>query len=184
MGDSTGQQSTGSAAAETSLIQAGISIATTLLIGPITKLIKGCGPACVQTSAWANQAEALLKQNLDAWQKLPTRTASMQAAFLQNFDTIWQHLESQCNQVQGAAGINCIGDRNQGACHYTNANGCWNWFVGYRDPIANDPSVVPDSVASTVGSAAGASVSIGGSSIPVWGLLAAGLALFFIVKGS
>lgn len=23
---------------------------------------------------------------------------------------------------------------------------CWNWFIGYYDPIANDPTVVPDPV--------------------------------------
>lgn len=127
-------------------IQAGISIAQTLLIGPITHLISGCGPSCVVTSQWANQAEALLKKNLQAYLALPSpRTQSVQAAFLQNFDAIWNHLAQQCGQVSGPAGQNCIADRQEGACKWKDAGQCWNWFVGYRDPIAND-ATVPDAL--------------------------------------
>jgi hypothetical protein len=68
-------------------------------------------------------------------------------------------LEQYCGQPSlGQAGQNCITDRERGACKYQTsgcalstgtppvwgcgANGsgnqCWNWFIGYRDPIAND----------------------------------------------
>jgi len=72
----------------------------------------------------------------------------------------------------------CIGDREQGSCIFktaipvgwqgttfepsTNTSGwnvwngtnnskagsCWNWFIGYLDPIQNDPNVIPDPVGS------------------------------------
>ena len=41
-------------------------------------------------------------------------------------------------------------------CNYTypgaagSGSTCWNWIVGYYDPIANDPSVVPDPVIPTL----------------------------------
>ena len=35
----------------------------------------------------------------------------------------------------------CIADRQRGGCHYQSNGQCWNWFIGYRDPIANDPQV-------------------------------------------
>ena len=109
LGGSSGSGSSGGATVETSLIQAGISIASALLIGPITKLIKGCGPSCVQTTAYANAAGALLGQNIAAYFARPTpRPMSVQAAFLANFDAIWNHLEQQCASVAGTAGQKCI----------------------------------------------------------------------------
>ena len=48
-----------------------------------------------------------------------------------------------CNGTDqyGSAGVACIADRQQGACHYQVNGQCWNWFTGYHDPIANDPQV-------------------------------------------
>lgn len=144
-------------------------------------LNSGCGQSCVVTSNWANQAEALLKKNLAAYMALPTpRAQSAQQAYLANFDAVWNYLVQECSSPSlGTAGKNCIGDRQAGACHY-HANGqCWNWFSGYRDPIANDPNVAPDSAASTVtGAVAGAASSLG---VSPW--LLAGAALLIIGLG-
>lgn len=133
----------------------------------IAGLFKGCGSSCVLASNDANKIEPLLQQNLQAYLSSPTRTTSLQAAALNNFNTVWQALEQACSDPSlGAAGQRCISDRQQGSCAYKTspggwqqqngvwtyvypgANGsgstCWNWFVGYHDPIANDPAVVPD----------------------------------------
>ena len=136
------------------LISAGLSVVNTAI-----SLImnSGCGITCVETSDWANQAENLLKQNIQAYFALPTpRSASDQAAALSNFDTIWNGLQSRCGQSgTGTAGIRCISDREAGACTWKQTadspllaypsepqpGTCWNWFSGYRDPIANDPDV-------------------------------------------
>lgn len=127
-------------------------------------LNSGCGQSCVITSNWANQAEALLKKNLAAYLALPVpRAQSAQQAYLSNFDSIWNYLVQECSSPSlGTAGKNCIADRQASACHYRQNGQCWNWFTGYRDPIANDPDVVPDSAASTVtGAVTGAAGSIG-----------------------
>lgn len=155
-------------------------------------LNSGCGQSCVITSDWANQAEAQLQQNIAAYFALPTpRLASVQAAALGNFDAVWNYLEQQCSQVAGAPGQDCISDRQSGACKWKQtttppwgtptAGSCWNWFNGYRDPIANDPNVVQDSpIPTTIQNAvssAGTSSSVAStaSGIPsiVWILAAA-----------
>jgi hypothetical protein len=146
----------------------------------------GCGQSCVITSDWANQAEAWLKKNLDAYLSLPTpRAQSAQAAYLANFDKILNYLVQECSNPQlGGAGQRCISDRQSGACHFHDANGaCWNWVVGYRDPIANDSNVVPDSAATQVsGAVTGAFTGAAGSlGISPW--LLGGVALLVIGLG-
>lgn len=121
-------------------------------------LHSGCGITCVETSQWANQAEQLLIQNIQAYFSGP-RNASSQAVCLSAFDNIWAGLESRCGQSgTGAAGQRCITDREAGACTWKQTStspllqypgepqpgACWNWFNGYRDPIANDPNVIAD----------------------------------------
>jgi hypothetical protein len=137
----------------------------------IANMFQGCGQTCIVASNDANKIEPLLQQNLEAYLSAPVRTHSMQAAALNNFDTIWNALRTACSDPSlGAAGKNCIVDRQSGACHYkttpggwqgtqyvypgSNGSGtsCWNWFVGYRDPIANDPNVQPDSAVLSVSS--------------------------------
>jgi hypothetical protein len=155
----------------------------------IEKLIQnsGCGPTCVQTSAWANQAEPYLKQNIAAYFALPApRSQSAQAAALANFDAIWNQLLQLCSQPDvGNAGKRCISDRQSGACTWKQTSdspllqfpgepapgACWNWFNGYRDPISMD-AAVPDS------QSAGPVDSIGSTGLSI-GLLAA-LALLAI----
>jgi len=141
----------GTAAASAGLISAAVvpfigpAIAG-IVLGIEAILHSGCGNTCIVTSNWANQAEALLQQNLTAYMALATpRAMSAQAVALQNFDKIWNYLVQECSNPQlGSAGQRCISDRQAGACHYQNSGVCWNWFVGYRDPIANDRNVVPD----------------------------------------
>lgn len=142
-------------------IAAAASIAIT-----IENLFSGCGQTCVQTSSAANQAGSYLTQNVQNYIANPIRTVSMQAAALSAFDRAWAALEQSCGNSQyGAAGQRCISDRQRGGCTWKTSPGgwnpdgtytwagaagsgttCWNWFVGMRDPIANDPFVVPDSI--------------------------------------
>lgn len=136
----------------------------------LANVFSGCGQTCVEASNLANQAEPLLLQNLQTYLSAPVHYASLQAATLNNFALTWQALVSACSNPQlGSAGQSCIADRQQGGCHYQTSPGgwsqdasgvwrytypgaqgsgsaCWNWFVGYHDPIANDPTVVPDPV--------------------------------------
>ena len=130
----------------------------------IANIFSGCGQTCVQATQIANQVEPVLNQNMQAYVTAPLpRYASLQAGALNNFDTAWAALTQACNNPQlQAAGQRCISDRQRGACIWRASPGgwqgntyvgfgpagsgsaCWNWFVGYRDPIANDPNVTPD----------------------------------------
>ena len=146
---------------------AGITILATYLIAN-----SGCGQTCIETSQWANQAETLLGQNIATYFAIPApRSMSQQNAALANFDAVWARLVQMCSDPStGDAGKRCISDRQAGSCAYTQpaskvppwgtppAGACWNWFAGYRDPIANDSAVYDDSVSAAVDSA-GSSVS-------------------------
>jgi hypothetical protein len=163
----------------------GAAIVGLLAVGlAIAECFKGCGITCTQATAYANQAGAILAKNVDAYTSSSIRYASMQAAALNTFDTAWAALQAACNNPQlAAAGQRCITDRQQGACHWKaspggwNSDGtytpwgpsgsgtaCWNWFIGMRDPIANDPFVQPDPVAGASSSTTGATTAIGASS--------------------
>ena len=136
----------------------------------LANVFSGCGQTCIQATSYANQAEPLLLQNLQQYMAAPVHYASLQAAALNNFELTWTALQQACSSPSlGSAGQACISDRQQGSCAYkTSAGGwqqnsdgswtyvfpgangsgstCWNWFVGYHDPIANDPTVVPDPI--------------------------------------
>jgi hypothetical protein len=146
----------------------GPAIAAAALVASILIKNSGCGQTCIQTSQWANQAAAALQQNSDAYFALPVlRSRSNQLLALQTFDQIWAKLVEMCSDPQwGDAGKRCISDRQAGACvwHQNRSGGhpgepavgeCWNWRNGYRDPIANDPNVVDDSVSSVASSVSG-----------------------------
>lgn len=170
----------------------GAAIAGVTLLA-VHLLRSGCGKTCVVTSQWANQAEDVLSQNIKAYFALPApRSRSQQNAALNNFDVIWAKLGELCGQAGlGPAGVNCIADRRAGACKWKQTadspllaypgqpqpGSCWNWFNGYRDPIANDTQVVEDSVLQA--QALGGSISQtleqvnsfgGGLLVPVLGL--------------
>ena len=114
----------------------------------------------------------------------PIHYASMQQAYLALFDGTWAALVKACSDPNlGAAGQRCITDRQAGSCAYHvspggwtqgadgqwtfvpyGANGsgdvCWNSFVGRRDPVANDPTVVPDPVGAITDPTTGAVTGI------------------------
>ena len=202
LGAITTQQEVGtgiSTAATAAAFVPGVGIfisAGIMVVGAIVELLlnSGCGQTCIVTSDWANQAEQALQQNVTAYLALPSpRSAVDQQAALANFDKIWAYLSQQCSAPGlGKAGQNCIGDRQRGSCKWKKIGGmdgtagtlctggagcnCWNWFSGYRDPIANDPNVGSASAVSTVlGSAASA------TGIPSWMLAVAGLGLLFVL---
>lgn len=155
-------------AASTAGMATGIGAAVAgaaVLAQAIYNLFKGCGQTCVITSDIANQVETLLKQNLQTYVSTPVRYASFQQACLNNFQTAWNSLTAQCgNPSYAQAGIACVSDREQGSCKWmtqtpggwqngvwvppgpqvTSGGSCWNWWIGYHDPIANDPDVQPD----------------------------------------
>jgi hypothetical protein len=188
---------------------AGVSAAIVALAPLIAGVINGCGESCEVTTTWANQAESVLQQNIATYFSLPTpRSTVDQAQALSNFDSIWAALEQNCNNPSlGSPGQRCITDRQAGACTWHQsastvppwgtppAGACWNWFNGYRDPIANDPDVyTPSSTAVSSGdgsvasplssSAISADVSsITSSSYFVPGLIAAGILLFAVSGG-
>lgn len=164
----------------------------------------GCGQTCIVSTGFANQANAALQQNIEAYFALPVpRPKSSQTAALSNFDVLWNWLQQpqQCgNPALGDAGKRCITDRQSGACTWHQAantvppwgtppaGACWNWFNGYRDPIANDTNVYDDSsevlqvingtltATPIVSSGAGASTSLIGG-LPSWWPLAAAAVL-------
>lgn len=144
------------------LVGAAIGLATQAAM-VIESMFAGCGDTCVQATQIANQVAGILGQNVNAYLSQPVHYRSVQQAYLSIFDQTWQKLVQACgNPALQAAGQRCITDRQQGACvwkaspggwsngQYTgygpagSGDACWNWFVGYRDPIANDPTVVDD----------------------------------------
>jgi hypothetical protein len=174
------------------------------LTGIVTKMIQGCGATCTDASNYVNQIEPQLVQNVATYTSSPVRTQTMQANALANFDSTWAALLQTCQGIGGRGGTNCVTDRQQGACTwkaspggwsqtsgggytYTPAgaagsgNTCWNWFVGYRDPIANDPDVVPDSAVASASSAVSSLTSGSTAGIPNEFLLLGALALLAVM---
>jgi len=155
------------------------------LAGVIANMFSGCGQTCVEASDIANQVGDYLEQMLDTYMAAPVHYASMQAAYIQNFNSAWNSLVQACSNPQlQAAGQRCVTDRQRGACTWKASQGgwqgntyvpwgpsgsgsaCWNWFVGYLDPVANDPTVVPDpSPVTAAGSAIATDVSSAVSSL-------------------
>jgi hypothetical protein len=159
----------------------------------------------------ANQIEQILKQNLANWLSLQPsqKTQSVQAAALNVFDSAWNKYIQLIQSIQNwqNRAPNSISDRQYGSCAYHTAQpagwhgdvytpnlpnqstgACWNWFIGYRDPIANDPQVIPDytdsgnasdssgSVSSTLSSIIGQ--GSGSKGLLLTGLLLGGLLMF------
>jgi len=185
----------------------GTAIAALIGIGiAVANAFKGCGQTCIEATNIANQVGALLVQNVNAYTGSPIRTVSMQAGALNTFDTAWKALQQACGNPQlQAAGQRCITDRQQGACTWKASPGgwnqdgtftpwgaagsgsaCWNWFIGMRDPIANDPFVQPDPVATDASSGAGVSsqsFTSAVSGIPTPLLVAGGLVAAAVLMG-
>ena len=190
-----------------SIIGAGIMAAATAIDAIMNS---GCGQTCIVSTQFANQANAALQQNIEAYFALPTpRPLSAQRAALSNFDTLWAWLQApgQCgNPNLGSAGQRCITDRQAGACTWKQpassvppwgsppAGACWNWLNGYRDPIAADTNVYDDSVQAAPSAAisavtgaipdlvGGSSPGVSTSSLSPWLLLLGAGALLWAVS--
>lgn len=153
---------------------AGVMIALTLLFnrkGPKQK---------VATTKIVDAVEPKLKENRDAYLALPVHYYSAQQAALANFDAGWAYVQQHCNIPEmGEPGTRCTNDRQRG--------GQWDWFVYYRDPIANDTAVVPDpAVDSVTGESLGENggITIGGVTLGGNTLLIAGGALLLVAMAS
>jgi hypothetical protein len=149
-------------------------------VGALTGLIGGLFQpdlTKIQATHIVDQIELqVLKPMLANWQALPAsqKTQTNQAAYLEVFDAAWRKVQEGCsNPALGEAGQRCIADRVRG--------GPWPWPVYYRDPIANDPNVIPDpsftgSVSSIDSAVTGLSSTLGVSPVVLGiGLIAFGL---------
>jgi hypothetical protein len=140
---------------------AGAALAITAVIA---SMFKGCGSTCTLSSDEANNIGNQMATNLAQYLAAPV-SAATQTEALANFDQLWAALVNYCGQASlGSAGKNCISERQNGACAYQTSPGgwqqsstgvwtfqypganhsgttCWNYFVGMRDPIANDPRI-------------------------------------------
>ena len=181
----------------------GAAVAGLIAVGVgIASLFKGCGQTCVEATNIANQLETYWQQNRDNYLNSPVHYYSMQQAALNNFDTGWAALYKACSDPSlGAAGQRCISERQRGGSsawccnapvHTSVGNGMCTGcdaFADLRDPIANDPNVVPDPVlgATSVGSetvlGSGTSTGTGTSSFPLPLLLIGGGILAFTMMG-
>ncbi len=167
-------------------------------VGALTTLIGGLfkpDVTKIEATQIVNQIESqYLKPNLLAWQSMPAsqKTVSVQAASLALVDHALSQVQQGCsNPALGTAGQRCISERlvrggTAPWCPNAGNTGC-DWYALYRDPIANDPNVIPDPVGGSTGSTSSAidstvssvSQALGGIS-PVWigvGLIAAALLL-------
>jgi hypothetical protein len=100
-----------------------------------------------------------MKENVEAYFAGPRTLASQQQA-LANFDAAWNAMvQALSNRQLGDAGKRGIAERDRSGCKWHAAcqtqdpltgicigygpdgsgPDCWNYFVGFRDPIANDP---------------------------------------------
>lgn len=178
----------------------GIGTAVGAAVGIIGSLITSAfqpNLSKINASNYANEIGDQMQQNLAAWLAIPTdqRYASVQAVYVNNFNTLWAAYVQDV-QPDLAKAPNSISDRQAGSCAYHTAecagwNGytyvpnmpnqstgcCWNYFVGFLDPIANDPNVQPDPVGSAVGGAVASLSSATGLSSSMLYLGLGGLAL-------
>ena len=153
---------------------AGITLLITALLnrkGPKQKTI---------TTGYANEVEGYMKQNLAAWQATSPKTATSQNQALQNFMSLWNELVTACDKAElGNPGQNCVNDRKRG--------GKWDWWSYYYDPIANDPNIEPDIMASASGVLASANSTVASISStlgidPEW-LVIGGLVVAAVMLG-
>lgn len=129
-----------------------IGAAAGIVAGLIQTLIanSGCGQTCVLASDAANQLGDALATAMHAYLDAPVHTQSMQQAYIALFNQSVQALQSYCSNPQlGAAGKRCISERlvrggTAPWCPNPGGTGC-GWYETLLDPVANDPTVVPDS---------------------------------------
>jgi hypothetical protein len=133
----------------TPLMATGIGLALVGVGIALQMLFTRKGPGQkIKATEYANGAEPILRDNMQLYLKQPIRTVTMQRGALANFDATWAKLVQLCGDpALGDAGKRCISERQKGGvapwCDKPGHLGC-DWFVYYRDPIANDPDVKPD----------------------------------------
>lgn len=123
------------------------------LVGVVSGLFSGCGQTCTEATSIVNQAEPAFQQLVQNYLSCPTRTTGDQQNYLAVFAQMWQVIVQNLSNPQlGSAGQNGINERGPGGCQWKTTAGempingttpypvgtCWNWWVGYHDPIAND----------------------------------------------
>lgn len=166
------------AAAVAGLVAVGLAIANQF---------QGCGITCVRATEIADKLQVYWQQNLDTYNNAPVHFYSMQQAALNNFDFGWNAMVKACSDPSlGDAGVRCISERQRGGvapwCPTPDHTGC-DAFHDFRDPIENDPNVVPDPPEATAAASAMGVSLPGGLSIPLPLLLAgAGLLVFSMVS--
>lgn len=160
--------------------------AVTAAAGALTSLIGGLfkpDVTKIEATKIVDQIEGqVLKPTLATWQTLPQsqKTVSMQAHYLNIVDQALNAVQQGCsNPALGTAGQNCISERlikGGSAPWCPTGTGC-DWISLYRDPIANDPNVIPDpTIADQAGDTiSGVLSSSGPGGIPMPLLLGAGL---------
>lgn len=138
---------------------AGVTLAVNMWLSKIAKQ----NAQKTATTHIVDEAEPLLKQNVNAFMSLAAPTESEQLAALQNFDAIWAQVVDACSHGGfDAAGQRCVSDRQRG--------GQWDWFSYYRTPIENR-EVVSDAFGTGDGSASGGLLSALGLGSNGMGLL-------------
>jgi hypothetical protein len=134
------------------------AVAAVPLIGPIIGGVallvsalgigNGCGGTCTEATQVVNQAEPILKQNLEAAQQTLANngclTSSEQATLVANFNSVWNQVKQQCGQIPAPGGTQCISDRSPG--------GRYDWTSYYLTPIMNMPVCDASSVGASLGS--------------------------------
>ncbi len=139
--------------------------AAAALVSQVAQLFSGCGVTCTEATSIVNQAEPYFEQNVQNYLSNPNRTTCDQQTALAAFDQMWAVIVKNCgNPALQAAGQRCISDRQRGACVWKTSSGaCFNWFNGYRDPIANDVPPGGSLCASTSGVGTGSIAGIPGT---------------------
>ncbi len=133
----------------------------------------------VATTEIVNKIEPLMQENLKGYLEGP-RTVESQRQALANFDAGWQFVVEHCGIPEmGEPGRRCISERQRGgtAPWCPTGSGC-DWFILYRDPIANDVPVPSPSAVDSIGDSfssifGGGDASSSNSMLPL--LLGAGL---------
>ena len=75
---------------------------------------------------------------------------------------MWSAIQQACGGIPGAAGKNCVSDRQAGSCKWKqtaapkypgepNLGECWNWDAAYHQPLLQ-PALVPMSGSGVTGS--------------------------------
>lgn len=139
----------------------------------------GCGEPCIAATNVVNQAAPVLQQNLDGYEN----GIIDQTTAISNYNQVWNSIVQACSRIPGDPGINCVGDRQQGACKWNQTGQpqypgqpaygeCWNWYEAYYKPLLLPAVNAPTNTTNTSSLVSDVSNMFGGVD-PMW-LLAGG----------